>query len=279
MAAPPLNALAEFLGEAPAVAALRPGATRRSNPCDAPTAHGYREEDSSSDSDGVPCYDGGIDNDYDDGAAPLSNPAAARIRHYPQFDEPKNFDCFQPKHTIAEVAPKRSLHQGSRAPDSVSSKPRSAAEGSQGTSSNGSTGYDNMGNGNQPSSKARSAAERSQGMSSNGSTGYDSMGNGTNHQPARRSADGAANARVVAVRRTASQGSRGPSPARDAAPNLMATMTPEPDSYASFLGEKFSDQTQPGRHNRADKQPVAARPPQPPGFILKQPRHGIGGRA
>merc|ERR1712093_512257 len=75
-------------------------------------------------------------------------------------------------------------------------------------------------------------------------------------QPTRRSLDMVGGSRVAAVRRGASQG-----------PALMQTLTPEPESYASFLGEKFSDQ---GGQQASHK--LAATP----GFTGK-PRYRFGG--
>lgn len=116
MAAPPLDALAQFLGEAPSAAALRRPDSAASScarpavpyrPSKAPSTRGGYDDDSSDDggdSDGMPCHDGGFDDqaDYDNGVRQTAAPR--RIR---EFDEPKDFDCQQGHVPVAAVAAKR----------------------------------------------------------------------------------------------------------------------------------------------------------------------------
>eukprot|EP00929_Paragymnodinium_shiwhaense_P013079 TRINITY_DN120937_c0_g1_i1.p1 TRINITY_DN120937_c0_g1~~TRINITY_DN120937_c0_g1_i1.p1 ORF type:complete len:289 (+),score=65.82 TRINITY_DN120937_c0_g1_i1:95-961(+) len=115
--APPLEALAAFLGEAPSQAALRgPG----SGGGGYTAAHGYAaahgggrppvarraRDDSDSEDDEAPCFDGGFDENRDyDNDAPYATVKPARMR---EFDESKNFDCMAMHQPVADVAAKRS---------------------------------------------------------------------------------------------------------------------------------------------------------------------------
>jgi len=200
-------------------------AARPPRPCPNASGQRSRENDSSSDEDeGPPCYDGGIDNNYDDTCAPFSNPAPARLR---QLDTPQQFDCCQPKRTVAEIAPKNpKLHVAptrQQLPRPFPGMAGDPAGGSRGSSGGKNSGYNGSSRG--------------------------------------RSVDAAGGPKVV-VRRGGSQG-----------PALMQTMTPEPDSYSSFLNENASDQGrlsgQPTSHGRAGA---------PPGFKAK-PRQRAVGRA
>jgi len=110
-----LDALAQYLGEAPSEAALRrPGSSASScarpgvpyRPSKAPSTRGGQDDDSSDEeSDGMPC-DGGFDDQCDyDSRAPYSAPAPRRLR---EFDEPQVFDCERNHVPVAAVAAKRS---------------------------------------------------------------------------------------------------------------------------------------------------------------------------
>lgn len=109
----PSPALAAFLGELPSKEALRTAA----RPPRPSKVQSRRADDSSPDSDGLPCYDGGFDPGYDDTSAPFSNPAPAFIR---EFDVPKGFDCQKPTPAIADLAPKRPKARVSSAMSAVS---------------------------------------------------------------------------------------------------------------------------------------------------------------
>lgn len=127
MAAPPLNALAAFLGEAPSAAALHraapaeaivvasngppgggygagQGAARR--PAQGARTRAASVDSSDGEGDAEP-YDGGFDDARDyDAQAPYSAPAPRRIR---EFDEPKGFDCRQSSQPVSEIAAERTL--------------------------------------------------------------------------------------------------------------------------------------------------------------------------
>lgn len=112
MAAKPLGALAQYLGEVPSKAALYPGSRQvtgqRAAAFSSVRRRSVAPDDDSSDGDshdGVPRYDGGFDDGCkDDTAAPFSNPKQQYLR---EFDEPKSFNCSQPHVPVSQLAPKR----------------------------------------------------------------------------------------------------------------------------------------------------------------------------
>jgi hypothetical protein len=204
--APPLEALAQFLGEAPSAAALaRPPAAAAAQRVRCRAQQERSSNDSSDDDNEVPRYDGGFDDagDYD-AVAPFSAP---QPRHIREVDEPRGFDCRQKHVPVSEIAAKRLAPSSSSSPSTTASSTegRTARKSPQQSSVGGAAGV----TGNEGSNQRRSGKTRTS------TSMHDAM----------------SLAQAESSRGVSDSGIR----KAKARPSLNETLTPEPGGYSSFV--------------------------------------------